>query len=199
MISKLTGIVDEISGAAVTIDVSGVGYLVNCSRNLVQNLEEGAEAKLVIHTDVREDAIQLYGFEDQLERKVFSLLTKVKGVGTKSALEIISRIEKRQLLRTIGAGDWHDLQTVKGIGRKTAERIIVELKDKVAEFALESSSLRREIEVEMVEPVRDALEALVALGFPRKDAEGAVGKVQAEKLPGGIDSGEIVKRALRYV
>ena len=134
MISQLKGTVDSISAAKATIDVAGVGYEVHCSARCVANLELGKPAKIVVYTYVREDAITLYGFEDAVEKQAFLMLTSVQGVGPKSAAEIISAIDKLELLRTIGTGDSTQLQRIKGVGKKLSERIIVELKDKVADF-----------------------------------------------------------------
>jgi holliday junction DNA helicase RuvA len=200
MIASLKGTVSEISGSFVTLEVQGVGYQVRCSYNSLARLSLGSEVSLVVYTDVREDSINLYGFEDRLEKQVFLLLTRVKGVGAKSASDIISRVDKLELLRAIGAGDLHKLQAVKGIGKKTAERIIVELKDKVAEFAQEEGEMRVHIEREQDGPFEDAIQALVALGFGRKEAERAVQQVRGATA--GVqppDSGQVVKEALRFI
>src|SRR5262245_52116349 len=102
MIGQLSGTVTQLFGQVVLLDVGGVGYEVHCSFACVQRLSVGATATIVVHTDVKEDSIRLYGFDDYLEKQVFLLLTKVTGVGAKSASEIVSHMDKLELLRAIG-------------------------------------------------------------------------------------------------
>lgn len=198
MIAQLTGKVVYIDGVVATLDVHGVGYEVWCSQTCVQQLEVNEATTVIVYTDVKDTAITLYGFADRLERQVFSLLTEVKGVGSKSASDILSKIDKRALLRCIGSGDVTGLQAVKGIGKKTAERIVVELKDKVAAFAYESAGRRLIPEKEIIEPRDEAEQALVALGFSRRDAEQAVARV-IQDGQSVTDSGELVRRALQFI
>lgn len=200
MIAQLIGVVYSVNGNQLTLDVNGVGYEVFCSRNALSLLRIGERATVIIYTDVREDSIKLYGFEDELEKQVFLLLMQVKGVGAKTGSDIISRIDKRELLRFIGAGDLNKLQAVKGIGKKTAERIIVELKDRVAEYALEKHALfNLDVEIVRSEPAGEAIEALQSLGFTRRDAERAVQSVGSSQELFKLGSGEIVKQALRHI
>jgi len=199
MIAWLHGTVVDVAGSTVTLNVHGVGYELLCSAHCVAGLEAGNDATIVVYTDVKEDSIRLYGFADPLEKQVFRLLTRVKGLGAKSASDIVSRIDKRELLRAIGAGDVVKLQQLRGVGKKTAERIVVELKDRVAEYALgrEESTGR----TDEGGPFEEALAALQALGFSGREAEQAVRQVRAA-LPGGgsvPDSGEVVRQALRFV
>ena len=197
MIALLNGTVDAVSGQTVTLDVNGVGYEIHCSRGCAEKLVPGERARIVIHTDVREDSIRLYGFEDQLEKQVFGFLTLVKGVGAKTAADIVSRVDKRELMRLIAAGDLAGLQSVKGIGRKTAERILVELKDRVAEYAADqrgAESVRPGAAAEL-----EAVAALQALGFPRREAERAVAAAGKELGPEAADTGRMIKEALRFV
>ncbi len=197
MISSLNGTVSDISANALTIDVGGVGYLVNCAPSCFETIELGKPVRLVIHTDVREDAITLYGFRDKLERQVFMLLKTVKGIGSKTALEVISQLSPIELLRAIGSGDTGRLQSLRGVGKKTAERVIVELKEKVGEFATEQM-LTSKIEISRNSPRNDAIAALVALGFAESVAVTAIDKVSK----GGADpsdTGEFVRMALKFV
>ncbi|NLF25587.1 MAG: Holliday junction branch migration protein RuvA [Deltaproteobacteria bacterium] len=199
MIGALSGTVSDISGNRITLDVQGVGYELCCSRASLEKLVQGEEAALIVFTDVKEDSINLYGFEDRLEKQVFLLLTKVNGVGARTASEIISRMDKLELLRVIGAGDVARLQMVKGIGKKTAERIVVELKDRVAEFAVEKGELQGGLSSSLDQPYEDAIQALVALGFSRKVAEQAVAQARAGLSSEHSDSGKIIKEALRFI
>jgi Holliday junction DNA helicase RuvA len=199
MFAKLRGIVDEIDVNVVTLDVHGVGYELFCSGGCVARLERGSEATIVVFTDVNENSIRLYGFADPLEKQVFLLLTTVKGVGSRTGMEIVSRVDKVELLRAIGAGDLQRLQSIKGVGKKTSERIVVELKDRVAAYALERHESRLHIERESSTPFEEACEALEALGFTRKDAERAVAQVQGKGTGPKTDSASVVKEALRYI
>ena len=199
MIGSLTGIIRGVELFTVLIDVNGVGYEVECTEATIRTIELGAQVSLVIFTDVREDAIVLFGFADKHEKQVFLLLQKVKGVGARTASQIISRIDKVELLRMIGAGDLTRLQSVRGIGKKLAERIIVELKDLVAVHAMDrQQKLVGMIEVK-TEPYQDAISALEALGFSKRDAEKAVSEVRNLGSIAKSDSGEIVKEALRFI
>jgi len=199
MISRLKGKVIDISGYVATLDVSGVGYELYCSSRCLAGMILDEEVEVVVLTDMKQDSIRLYGFEDQLEKRVFLFLTAVKGVGARSASEIVSQIEKKELLRAIGSGDISRLQAIKGVGKKTAERIVVELKDKVADYVTEGSSVGLNLEKEVAEPFRDAVQALLALGFQRNEAEQAVRQVESMEGNGSMEAGQIVKHALRYV
>lgn len=199
MIGRIRGTVAALNGATVLIDVSGVGYELNCSRYTLEKLEEGAEATLVVYTEVREDLIRLHGFIDALEKQVFLILTRVNGVGARTASDILSQIDKVELLRAIGSADVTRLQTLKGIGKKTAERIVVELRDSVGALAQVAQPLTDSIERTVVSPVEDAVQALVALGFARKDAERAVGQVDHSGIQVPLESGALVREALKFV
>lgn len=200
MIAYLRGIVLEIEGSRVVIDVQGVGYEVFCSRGCLSTLELGTEASFPVFTEVKEESLRLYGFDDRLERQVFIMLTQVKGVGAKSASDILSQINKVDLLRLIGAGESSLLQGVKGIGKKTAARIIVELKDRVMEFVqgVPASSSLTPSKIVVPDIRSDAEQALQALGFPLAVAKRALESV-GERALEMKDSGELVREALRYV
>ena len=197
MISLLRGKVFAISGSEVTLDVQGVGYQVHCTQQCLAALIVGKEATIVVHTEMRDASIALFGFVDQTEKQVFSLLTRVKGVGARSASDILSLIDPQELLRSIGTSDVTRLQSLKGIGKKTAERIVVELKDKVSEFVA-GASIHGLVEQEVMQPKQEAAEALIALGFSRRDAEKAIQQVDIG-ITGKSESGEIVREALRFI
>lgn len=208
MIAALTGRVDEINAPYVTLDVQGVGYEVRCSQSCLNQMEIGSQTRLVIQTEVKEDSIRLFGFVDQLERRVFNLLLSVKGVGAKSAAEIVSAVDKAELLRIVAGGDVNRLYGIKGVGRKTAERIIVELRDKVAQYMVEQSSTARHT-TGSVQPFVEAIEALQALGFSRRDAERAVEQAEQQlgvsrydqQSPdtGEMDTALVIRTALKFV
>lgn len=191
MIGKLRGIVDETSEDSAIIDVNGVGYVVFCSTRTLSNLEHGAAAELVIETHVREDHIHLYGFASVSEREWFRLLTSVQGVGAKMGQAILGTLDTETLLRVIGAQDKTGLTRVSGVGPKLAERIITELKSKVAKMgvlpmpahsgALPAAKGKAAPAVTLTTPesrvMEDAISALTNLGYNRTDAFSAVSKV----------------------
>lgn len=198
MIAQLRGTVEEIEGMSVIVGVGGVGYQVFCSSRCRSELSVASEVTLPIFTEVKEDAIRLYGFADKTEKQVFLLLNLVKGIGPKSALDIISKIDAKELLRIISKGDLTKLSGIKGLGKKTAERIIVELKDKVGNFAVEQGSGQLLIEKEITsEPAHEALLALQALGFTKKDAQRALSQIS--DIESYVESGLIVRDALRHI
>jgi len=205
MISRLHGEVVEVEGDCVVIDVQGVGYEVVCTSALLSRLTISGKATLSVYTDVREDAIRLFGFDSVAERHVFLLLNRVSGMGPRSSLDVVSNVAIRDLLRAIGSGDVKSLMSIKGVGKKKAERIVVELKDLVANMAGErADSLRSAVTVERGPIERangisvDAVSALEVLGFGKKDAESAVGQAIASK--GAFEAvGDLIREALRFV
>lgn len=205
MISRLHGEVVEIDGDVITIDVQGVGYEVTCTTLLLSRVSAGQRCLVTVYTDVKEDSIRLFGFDSLAERHMFLLLTRVSGMGPRSSLDVVSKVAIRDLLRAIGSGDVQALMSIKGVGRKKAERIVVELRDLVANMAGErAESLRSMVSVESSSPSRsvplssDAVSALEVLGFARRDAESAV--QQAMQGKGSYaEVGDLVRDALRFV
>lgn len=200
MIAKLKGLIEAVTGSTAIVDVGGVGYEVHCTRACLGRITEGERAELTIYTEVKEDLIRLYGFADELEKQAFLLLMQVKGIGPRSAADLLSKVDKQDLMRFIGQGDISSLNAVKGIGKKTAERIIVELKDRIGEYVVERhAAISSDDELSAADPGKEALAALLALGFTRKDAERAIYQVQVAPGFDKLGSGEIVKEALRHV
>ena len=132
MISKLKGIIDTITENQIIIDVGGVGYGVFAPSKTISQLTLNSPATLWIETIVREDSITLYGFSSQSEHDFFNLLTTVQGIGPKAGIAILSALTPQQISTAILSGDAKSFTTANGIGKKTAERIITELKDKVS-------------------------------------------------------------------
>ncbi len=204
MISRLSGEVVELDGDSVILDVAGVGYEVACTSLAASRLSVGSRVSLNVYTDVREDSIRLFGFDSSAERQMFLLLNRVSGMGPRSSLDVLSNVAIRDLLRAIGSGDVGTLMSIKGVGKKKAERIVVELKDLVATMAGErSTALRSMVSIEPAAASGsgslkgDAVSALEVLGFSRKDAESAV--VQAmQGLAPASDVSSVVREALRY-
>ena len=183
MIGKLSGVLDSISGDVALVDVGGVGYVVHASnRTLAQLGSSGALVSLLIETQVREDAINLYGFADRSERDWFRLLTTVQGVGAKVALAILGVLSPEQISLAIAAQDKAAITRAPGVGPKLAARIVSELKDKAGSIATDlaigapSAAAINGGGKAGAGPVDDAVSALVNLGYRRAEAYGAVAK-----------------------
>lgn len=175
MIASLSGIVDQITDDSIVVDVNGVGYLVfAASRTLSRLPARGEPVRLLIETHVREDHIHLYGFADEAERGWFRLLTTVQGVGAKTALAVLSALTPDALTAAVMAQDKVALTEADGVGRKLAQRIVMELRDKLGAVALTPVTLARDTEAEVTSIAGDAVSALVNLGYPRTDAFAAV-------------------------
>ena len=201
MIAALRGKLISRTDDALIIDVNGVGYEVFSAS--FASTPFGEEVSLHIYTDVRENAISLFGFSSKQEREVFLMLKKVKGVGSRSALAIVSTMGAEAVLVAIGREDIGQLTRVPGVGKKTAERIVVELREKVGEL-IPTDSLSSKIELVAVvdsstSPVeKDAILALEKLGFGSEKAKQAVrATVEATNDPKILeDAGTLLKSAL---
>ena len=202
MIGKLKGTLDEIGDDHCTIDVHGVGYVAHCSvRTLAQLPGPGEAVTLFIETYVREDMIRLYGFQSALEREWFRLLmTNVQGVGAKVALAVLSTLSPPDLANAIALRDIATVSRAPGVGKKVAERIVTELKNKAPAYAGEATGtigLKQELgEGVAAAPVTDAVSALVNLGYSRDIAANAV--AAAIKSAGeGADSSKLIRLGLK--
>lgn len=171
MISKLKGNVDYISEKFLVVDVSGVGYKVFATSDILSTTKTDEKVSLWIYTAVRENSIELYGFRNPSELSFYELLLDVSGIGPKSALAILGIAPIEILRRAIATGDTSYLNKVSGIGRKTAEKIIVELKDKFAIYKDDSFSDGQIREEE------DILEALKSLGYSQNEARDALKQI----------------------
>lgn len=185
MISRLRGVVDSVTETGCVVDVGGVGYLVFCSSRTLGALPEGVST-LLIETQVREDAITLYGFLTAAEREWFRLLTTVQGVGAKVALGILSALSPDQLIAAISSGDRAALSRAQGVGPKLAIRLVTELREKAG--AMPGGGAQA-LPVAVVKGyVADALSALVNLGYRRAEAEAALaGAVAAHGEDAALD------------
>ena len=188
MIARLRGRSLGSTPDGLVLDVGGVGYLLQATPSAVRNASAGAEVSVETYLHVREDALQLFGFADAEERQLFVQLLSVNGVGPKVALAIVSGSPARELRRAIAREDAARFQAIPGIGKKTAGRIVLELKEKLADAAGEpAASLRGADEGHAV-----AREALVELGYSISEAESALANTDAE-----LDPQERVRLALR--
>lgn len=203
MIASLTGTVQYIGSDRVVVEVGGVGYEVFLSRDGVSRLpEKGEDLFLYIHTNVREDAIVLFGFQEQSEKEMFLTLKAVSGIGPKLSLAILSGMQLDALCQAIFTEDINGLTSIQGVGKKTAERICVELKDKVGGFQA-VDSLPASIPEKLMSGgtlVGDALSALVNLGYPEQMVRQALSRVK--KQVGGdffkeMALEELIKEGLR--
>jgi holliday junction DNA helicase RuvA len=201
MIGKLKGTVDEIAEDHCIVDVHGVGYVAYCSSRTLASLRPGEAAVLFIETYVREDVIRLYGFSGTLEREWFRMLSSnVQGVGAKVALAVLSTLSPAELANAIALRDIAMVSRAPGVGRKVAERIVTELKNKAPAFAGEATGtigLKQEIgEGVAPAPVADAVSALANLGYSRDVAANAV--AAALKSAGeGADAGVLIRLGLK--
>jgi Holliday junction DNA helicase RuvA len=184
VIGKLTGVIDSVTEDGLLLDVNGVGYVVQASsKTLARVGDKGAPASLLIETQVREDAITLFGFADHPEHDWFRLLRTVQGVGGKVALAILSTLTPGELANAVAAQDKASVSRANGVGPKLAQRIVTELKDKAAGMALGAAAANIAAfpvpKGEGGDLVNDAISALVNLGYRRAEAFGAVSKVIA--------------------
>lgn len=192
MITQLQGKLVEKNPTNVVIDCNGVGYFVNISLNTYAALPEGEAIKLYTYLQIKEDAHTLYGFLTKAEREVFVLLISVSGVGAGTARTMLSSLTAAQVRNAIVNGEVATIQSVKGIGAKTAQRVVLDLKDKMlklqdfADAPISAVSTHKE----------EALTALEVLGFVRKQAEKVVDKI-VQAAPDSLSVEDIIKQALK--
>ncbi|MEH6550242.1 MAG: Holliday junction branch migration protein RuvA [Pseudomonadales bacterium] len=198
MIGRLRGILLEKQAPSLLIDVGGVGYDVSAPLSTFFQLPEcGHEVVLHIHHVVREDAQLLFGFAEQRDRELFRALIKVNGVGPKLALTILSGIEPDQFVRCVQNGDVAALVKLPGVGRKTAERLLVEMKDKLDDWAPtanETGVVHAQTGGSQNQMVAEAESALIALGYKPPEAARAIAAV----IDDSLDTSEaLIRQALR--
>ncbi|KGO89828.1 Holliday junction branch migration protein RuvA [Flavobacterium suncheonense] len=191
MIAHIQGKLVEKMPTEVVIDCHGVGYQIHISLHTFSLLPDSEHIKLFTFLQVKEDAHTLFGFVEKAERELFKLLLSVSGVGASTARTMLSSIAPQQIIQAIASGDVGTVQSIKGIGAKTAQRIILDLKDKVLKiYNLE------EVSVSQSNTNKDeALSALEVLGFVRKSAEKVVDKIAKENPDASVET--IIKQALK--
>lgn len=197
MIALLNGKLARKSPDAIILDVNGVGYRVQIPFSTYFELpEEGGAVSLNIYTHVKEDAIQLFGFRTTVEKDFFQLLISVSGIGPKMARDILSNIQADELARAIVQGDLARLSAIPGIGRKTAERLVLELREKVRKMELVASAKEATPSEAPPEVADDVASALVNLGYK----EVTVRKVLAEMtIEPGVSTEAVLRRALKVL
>ncbi len=194
MIAQLTGKFALKTPTHVVMDVQGVGYDVQISLNTYADIQSLESGTLVTYLKVSEDAMTLFGFSRPAERDMFLRLIGVSGVGAATARMMLSSMKPLEIAQAIVSGQVKTLEAVKGIGRKTAERIVLELKDKLGEITTAQQPVFEEGSDNT--RAKDALEALVALGINKGMAEQAIRKAMAlPEAPGSVE--ELIKKALK--
>lgn len=185
MIGKITGTVEKVDIGLLIVNVGGIGYKIFTPVTILDNAKESADISLWTHLAVRETALDLYGFETEEELRFFELLLTISGIGPKSALGILNVASPRTLRQAIQSGDTSHLTKVSGIGKKSAQKIVLELKDKLgADTEEDLGALQTDV---------DVVEALQALGYSQSQARGVL-----ETIPSDItDTSERVKAALK--
>jgi len=191
MIEYIKGSVTQITPTFVTIETGGIGYFINISINTFSFLEGKSEYKILIHEVIREDTHQLFGFADSGERDIFRHLISVSGVGANTARMMLSSLNPMEIEKAIALSDVNLLKSVKGIGLKTAQRIIVDLKDKIGKqsgnnelFTLSDNTIREE-----------ALSALVMLGFAKSAVIKVLDKIVRDEKNLTVE--DLIKKALK--
>jgi Holliday junction DNA helicase RuvA len=200
MIGRLKGIVEAIGESHCIIDVHGVGYEVQASARALRAMKLGETATLAIDTHVREDAIRLFGFSSEVERTWFRTLQNVQGVGSKVALSLLGTLAPQELANAIALGDWASVEQAPGIGKKLAQRIVMELKEKapamsVAGLASGSGAVHAAA-VPEDHAAAEAISALVNLGYQPGLAAQAVAVAHKELGTDG-DTAKLIRRGLR--
>lgn len=191
MITHIQGKLVEKTPTEVVIDCNGVGYTINISLHTYSLIPNNDNLKLFTHLLIKEDSHSLFGFVEKSEREIFKLLISVSGIGANIARTMLSSIEPKQIINAIGSGDVGTIQSIKGIGVKTAQRTIIDLKEKVLKLydLDEVSVLQNNTNKD------EALSALEVLGFIRKSSEKIVEKIVREMPDATVET--IIKQALK--
>ncbi len=199
MYHYLNGKIAEKTPTVVILDVNGVGYEVRISVNTFSSLPDlGQAVKLLTHFVVREDAQLLYGFATEEEREAFKLLISISGIGPKLAITLLSGVALPDLKRAIQEKNIAVLTAISGIGQKTAERVIVELKDKIGRVEVSAGKeLLHDANISD-QAVEDSVLALVSLGYTKQKAKDAVQKILKETLGKKMSVEEIIRKALKH-
>ncbi len=198
MIARLRGLVVQRSLQSVILDVGGVGFELAVPLSTSEKVEEGKEAELLTHLHVREDALQLYGFRTAEEKELFLQLIGVSGIGPKIALNLLSAKGVSTLREAIANGDVGVLTSITGVGRKMAERIIVDLREKMGKPRAAQVGVPGLVGTAALERHEEAVLALVSLGFQRQTAEKAVHAAE-KSLGTEANVEEVVREALKRV
>ena len=196
MIEYIKGELAEITPALAVVDCNGVGYGINVSLNTYSAIQNKKEVKLYIYEAIREDAYVLYGFATKQERELFLLLISVSGIGGNTARMILSALSPSELCNVISSGNEKLLKTVKGIGLKTAQRIIVELKDKIVSTGIDAAApVSTAVTNLQTEVYEEAVAALTMLGFAPAPSQKLVAALLKEEPDAPVE--KVIKLALK--
>jgi len=203
MIGKLKGKVDAIGESHAIIDVAGVGYEVQLSARTLRNLKLGEEVCLTIDTHVREDAIRLFGFQSEVERSWFRTLQTIQGVGAKVALGVLGTLAPQELANAIALQDWAAVSEAPGVGKKLAQRITAELKDKAPALSIAGLNVPGSPAIAGIrasppegDAAAEAISALANLGYNVAQASGAVATA-IQELGRDADTAKLIRRGLK--
>ncbi|MCD6544645.1 MAG: Holliday junction branch migration protein RuvA [Flavobacteriaceae bacterium] len=191
MITHISGKLIEKNPSNVVIECNGLGYYLPISLQTFSKIPDNEQVKLYTYLNIRDDAHILFGFADKTEREIFKFLISVSGVGPSIAITMLSSMDTKEIQQAIASGDVEKIKSVKGIGIKTAQRVIVDLKDKI----LKTYELSEDIAVTNNTIKNEALSALEVLGFSRKKVESAI-QVILQDSP-DISLEELIKKALK--
>lgn len=203
MIGKLRGTVDAIGESFLIVDVGGVGYEVQASARMLRNVKVGDAVTLTIDTHVREDAIRLFGFQSEVERTWFRTLQNVQGVGSKVALGVLGVLSPQDLANAIALGNWAAVEQAPGVGKKLAQRIVAELKDKAPALSIAGLNVPTAVAGAALtaappegNAAAEAISALTNLGYNPAQAAGAVAAA-AKELGPEADTAKLIRRGLK--
>jgi len=193
MYEYISGKIAQTTPAYVIIENNGIGYFLNISLFTFEALKDKSEARLFVYEHIREDAYSLYGFAESRERALFQMLISVSGIGSNTARMMLSSMSPDELQIAISTGNVNQIKSIKGIGLKTAQRLIVELKDKIGKTAEGENFLMPADNTK----AEEALSALVMLGFSKAPSQKVISKILKENPGSKVE--EIIKQALKIL
>lgn len=195
VIAHIQGKISEKTPAFIVIDCNGVGYGIQISLNTFEQISTLTEVKLLTYLSIKEDSHTLYGFADDEEKQLFLQLISVSGVGTNTARMILSSLKPAEVKHAIGSGNWTLLKSIKGIGPKTAQRLVIDLQDKIKLINLsEPQNTTNGVRNTMIE---QALSALISLGFAKNEAEKVLIKIRQSNPEFTVE--QLVKQSLKQL
>jgi len=192
MFEYINGKIAELNGSYTIIETAGIGYFIKISLNTYSLLKDKTDAKLYLHQVLREDTNDLYGFIDKPGREIFRLLISVSGIGSNTARVMLSSLTTAEIQKAILENDVNTIKSIKGIGIKTAQRVIVDLRDKIGKVAADATDI---FDTSSNTNKDESLSALVMLGFTKKLAEKAIDK--ATKSDNNLSVEDIIKKSLK--
>jgi Holliday junction DNA helicase RuvA len=190
MISSIEGTISQKSEKSIEVNIQGLGYKIFITQDLLSKVKAGEKIKLLTELRIKDEILSLYGFSSVIEREYFRYLTSISGIGSKSALNILSLISLKKLQAAIANERAEVLTKVSGIGKKTAERIILELKSKIKKNHFSEEDIRND---------NLAIDALIGMGYPLEEARRALRKIGADQNSEKLTAEQKIKKALQYL